>query len=53
VEKEVRATGAVRVRKTEGIEKKTIRESIRREDVAVDESGKTTRPEKGMGEEKL
>jgi len=44
VEKEVRVTGAVRVRKTEGIEKETIRESVRREDVAVDESGKTSRP---------
>ena len=47
VEKQVRVTGAVRVRKTEGIDKETIRESVRREDVDVDESGKTTRLEKG------
>jgi uncharacterized protein (TIGR02271 family) len=53
VEKEVRVTGAVRVRKTEGIDKETIRESVRREDVDVDESGKTTRPEEGVSEEKL
>jgi hypothetical protein len=32
---------------TEGIENETIRESVRREDVAVDESGKTACPEKG------
>jgi uncharacterized protein (TIGR02271 family) len=53
VEKEVRVTGAVRVRKTEGVDKETIRESVRREDVDVDESGKTTRLEKGVSEEKL
>ena len=44
VEKEVRVTGGVRVRKTEGVEKETIRETIRREDVNVDESGKTNPP---------
>ena len=49
MEKEVRVTGAVRVRKTEGVEKETIR----REDVDVDEGGKTTRLEKGINEEKL
>jgi uncharacterized protein (TIGR02271 family) len=43
VEKEIRVTGGVRVRKTEGVEKETIRESVRREDVNIDESGKTTR----------
>jgi uncharacterized protein (TIGR02271 family) len=44
VEKETRVTGAVRVRKTEGIEEWTIRESVRREDVDIDESGKTIPP---------
>ena len=44
VEKEVRVRGGVGVRKTEGIEKETIRETIRREDVNVDESGKTNAP---------
>jgi uncharacterized protein (TIGR02271 family) len=53
VEKEVHVTGAVRVRKTEGIDKETIQESVRREDVDVDESGKTTRLETGVSEEKL
>jgi hypothetical protein len=53
VDKEVRITGAVRVRKTEGIDKETIRESVRHEDVDVDESGKTTRSEKDISEEKL
>ena len=41
VEKETHVTGAVRVRKTEGVEKETIRESVRREDLDIDESGKT------------
>ena len=53
VEKEVHVTGGVRVRKTEGLEKETIQESVRREDVHVDESGKTTRREEGIHEEKL
>ena len=43
VEKETHVTGGVRVRKTEGTEKKTIQESARREDVDVDEGGKTSR----------
>ena len=43
VKKETRVTGGVRVRKTEGVEKKTIRESVRKEDVDIDESGKVTR----------
>ena len=43
VEKETRVTGGVRVRKTEGTERETIQESVRREDVDVDESGKTSR----------
>jgi uncharacterized protein (TIGR02271 family) len=42
VEKETRVTGGVRVRKTEGTERETIQESVRREDVDVDESGKTS-----------
>jgi uncharacterized protein (TIGR02271 family) len=44
VEKEARVTGGVRVRKTEGIEERTISESVRREDVDIDESGKTIPP---------
>jgi len=53
VEKETHVTGAVRVRKTEGVEKETIRESVRREDLDIDESGKTARGESGTREEKL
>jgi uncharacterized protein (TIGR02271 family) len=45
VEKETRLTGGVRVRKTEGIEERTVRESVRREDVDIDESGKTIPPQ--------
>jgi stress response protein YsnF len=45
--------GAVRVRKTEGVDTETIQESVRREDVDVDESGKTARREKGTGKEPL
>ncbi|HEX6564991.1 MAG TPA: YsnF/AvaK domain-containing protein [Chthoniobacterales bacterium] len=37
VEKETRVTGGVRVRKTEGTERETIQETIRREDVDIDE----------------
>jgi uncharacterized protein (TIGR02271 family) len=44
VEKETRVTGGVRVRKTEGVEERTISESVRREDVDIDESGKTIPP---------
>ena len=51
VEKEVHITGGVRVRKTEGVDKETIQESVRREDLYVDESGKTTRLESGTGDE--
>ena len=51
IEKEVHVTGGVRLRKTEGVDKETIQETVRRENVNVDESGKTTRPEKGTGEE--
>jgi uncharacterized protein (TIGR02271 family) len=40
VEKETRVVGGVRVRKTEGTERETIQESVRREDVDIDESGK-------------
>jgi uncharacterized protein (TIGR02271 family) len=53
VEKEVHVTGGVRVRKTAGVDKETIQETVRSEDVDVDESGKTTRLEKGINEEKL
>ena len=45
VEKETRVTGGVRVRKTEGVEERTISESVRREDVDIDESGKTIPPQ--------
>jgi uncharacterized protein (TIGR02271 family) len=58
VEKEIRGTGGVRVRKTKGVEKQTIQETVRREDVDVDESGKASgsrkgRIDPGTGEEKL
>jgi uncharacterized protein (TIGR02271 family) len=53
VEKETRVTGGVRVRKTQGIEQETVQENVRREEVDVDESGKSTRPEPSTGEEKL
>jgi uncharacterized protein (TIGR02271 family) len=43
IEKETRVSGGVRVRKTEGTEQQTIRESVRHEDVDIDESGKTSR----------
>ena len=53
----VEVTGGVRVRKTEGTERETIQESVRREDVDIDESGKTSgkgrQPtDSGTGEEK-
>jgi uncharacterized protein (TIGR02271 family) len=58
VEKETRVVGGVRVRKTEGTERETIQESVRREDVDIDESGKISgkgrKPtDSGTGEEKL
>jgi uncharacterized protein (TIGR02271 family) len=53
VEKETRVTGVVRVRKTEGVEQQTIRESVRREDLDIDESGKTACKESGTREEQL
>src|ERR1700730_7441867 len=58
VEKETRVVGGVRVRKTEGTERETIQESVRREDVDIDEtgkiSGKRRKPnDSGTGEEKL
>jgi stress response protein YsnF len=54
VEKEVHVTGGgVRVRKTEGVDTETIQETVRREDVDVDESSKTARREKGIGKEPL
>jgi len=60
VEKETRVTGGVRVRKTEDVKRETIQESVRREDVDIDESGKASGSRKGRpgidpetGEEKL
>jgi uncharacterized protein (TIGR02271 family) len=41
VEKKTHLTGGVRVRKTEGTEQQTVQESVRREEVDVDESGRT------------
>jgi stress response protein YsnF len=41
VEKKTRLIGGVRVRKTEGIEQRTVQENVRREDVDVDESERT------------
>jgi stress response protein YsnF len=46
-------TRGVWVRKTQGVDKETIQETIRREGVDVDESGKTARREKGTGKESL
>jgi uncharacterized protein (TIGR02271 family) len=43
VEKQTRVTGGVRIRKTEGVEQETIQESVRREDVDIDESGTASR----------
>jgi uncharacterized protein (TIGR02271 family) len=58
VEKKTHVTGGVRVRKTEGIELETVHESVRREDVDIDESGKIGRKSRkptdsGTGAEKL
>jgi stress response protein YsnF len=58
VEKKTRVTGGVRVRTTEGTDRETIQESVRREAVDIDETGKMTgtRPkpnDSGTGEEKL
>lgn len=58
VEKETRVIGGVRVRKPEGTERETIQESVRGEDVDIDETGKTSgegrKPtDSGTGEEKL
>jgi uncharacterized protein (TIGR02271 family) len=58
VEKETRVIGGVRVRKTEGTDRETIRESVRREDVDIDETGKTSDKgrnptDSGAREEKL
>ncbi|MBV9275049.1 MAG: DUF2382 domain-containing protein [Verrucomicrobia bacterium] len=43
VEKTTQVTGGVRVRKAEGTEERTVQERVRREDVDIDESGKTSR----------
>jgi uncharacterized protein (TIGR02271 family) len=48
VEKETHVTGGVRVRKTEGFDQQTIHESVRHEDVNVDESGKTAEIEQDI-----
>jgi len=42
VEKKTHLTGGVRVRKTEGTEQRTVQENVRREEVDVDESGRTS-----------
>jgi uncharacterized protein (TIGR02271 family) len=42
VEKKTYLVGGVRVRKTEGTEQRTVQENVRREDVDVDESGRTS-----------
>lgn len=41
VEKKTHLTGAVRVRKTEGTEQRTVQENVRHEHADVDESGRT------------
>ena len=48
VEKKTHLTGGVRVRKTEGTEQRTVQENVRREEVDVDESGRTD----GKGQER-
>jgi uncharacterized protein (TIGR02271 family) len=45
VEKKTHLTGGVRVRKTEGTEQRTVQENVRREEVDVDESGRTSSKE--------
>jgi uncharacterized protein (TIGR02271 family) len=50
VEKQTHVTGGVRVRKTEGTEQETIHESVRREDVDIDESGKARGTRKARAE---
>ena len=42
VEKKTHLTGGVRVRKTEGTEQRTLQENVRREEVDIDESGRTS-----------
>ena len=42
VEKKTHLTGGVRVRKTEGSEQRTVQENVRREEVDIDESGRTS-----------
>jgi len=42
VEKKTHLTGGVRVRKTEGTEQRTVQENVRREEVDIDESGRTS-----------
>jgi uncharacterized protein (TIGR02271 family) len=42
LEKKTHVTGGVRVRKTEGTEQRTVQENVRREEVDIDESGRTS-----------
>jgi uncharacterized protein (TIGR02271 family) len=42
LEKKTHLTGGVRVRKTEGTEQRTVQENVRREEVDIDESGRTS-----------
>jgi stress response protein YsnF len=42
VEKKTHLTGGVRVHKTEGTEQRTVQENVRREEVDVDESRRTS-----------
>lgn len=50
IEKETRVTGGVRIRKTEGVEQQTVQESVRREDVDIDETGKARVAGEGRAE---
>jgi uncharacterized protein (TIGR02271 family) len=47
VEKQTKVTGGVRIRKTEGVEQETVQEEVRREEIDVDESGKSSGRRKG------
>jgi stress response protein YsnF len=44
VEKQTRVTGGLRIRKTEGVDRETVQENVRREDVDIDERGKRIPP---------
>jgi uncharacterized protein (TIGR02271 family) len=49
VEKERVVTGAVRARKTEGVERQTVTDSVRKEDVEVERSGLSETSRSGTG----